>query len=47
MAKASNHNGSDGEERNPGARTGLDTRVVLGVNAVDLVLEAPRGLSVP
>ena len=27
----------------PRARTGLDTRVVLGVNAVDLVLEAPRG----
>ena len=39
MAKASNHNGSDGEERNPGAQTGLDTPVVQGVNAADLVLE--------
>ena len=43
MAKASNHNGSDGEERNPGAQTGLDTPVVRGVNAADLVLEIRRG----
>ena len=43
MAKASNHNGSDGEERNPGAQTGLDTPVVQGVNAADLVLEILRG----
>ena len=46
MAKASNHNGSDGEERNPGAQTGLDTPVVQGVNAADLVLEILRGCPV-
>ncbi len=34
MAKASNQSGSDGEERKLGERTGLDTRVVLAVNAV-------------
>ena len=34
MAKASDQNGSDGEERRLGERTGLDTRVVLAVNAV-------------
>ncbi len=33
MAKASYENGSDGEERKLGERTGLDTRVVLAVNA--------------
>ena len=38
MAKASDHNGCDAEERNPGAQTGLDTPVVQGVNAADLVL---------
>ena len=37
MAKASSWNGPDGEERNPGERAGLDTRVVLGVNDVGLV----------
>ena len=46
MAKASNHNGFDGEERNPGAQTGLDTPVVQGVNAADLVLEILRGCPV-
>ncbi len=34
MAKASDQNGSDGEGRKLGERTGLDTRVVLDVNAV-------------
>ena len=47
MAKASDQNGSDGEERNPGAQTGLDTPVVQGVNAADLVLGIPRGRPVP
>ncbi len=37
MAKASNQNGSDCEERKPGEQTGLDTRVVLAVNAVSKV----------
>lgn len=32
MAKALFWNGSDGEGRKPGERTGLDTRVVLAVN---------------
>ena len=39
MAKAANWNEPDGEGRKLGARTGLDTRVVLAVNDVDLVLE--------
>ena len=34
VAKASNWDGSDGEGRKLGARTGLDTRVVLAVNDV-------------
>ncbi len=38
MAKASSWNDSDGEGRKLGARTGLDTRVVLAVNDADLVL---------
>ncbi len=38
MAKASDQNGSDGEGRSLGEQTGLDTRVVLGVNAAGLVL---------
>ena len=46
MAKASDQNGSDGEERNAGAQTGLDTPVVQGVNAADLVLEILRGCPV-
>ena len=47
MAKASDLNGSDGEGRSPGAQTGLDTRVVQGVNAAGLVLGVLRGRSVP
>ncbi len=47
MAKASDQNGSDGKGRSPGARTGLDTRVVQGINAVRLVLGVPRGHPVP
>ncbi len=47
MAKAPNWNEPDGEYRKPGARTGLDTRVVLAVNDVDLVLEWPRAAPVP
>ena len=35
MAKAFDENGSDGEERKLGEQTGLDTRVVLAVNAVN------------
>ncbi len=42
MAKASNQNGSDGEGRSPGAQTGLDTRVVQGVNAARLMLVGLR-----
>ena len=38
MAKAASWNEPDGEGRKPGARTGLDTRVVLAVNVADLVL---------
>ncbi len=38
MAKASDQNGSDGEGRKLGEQTGLDTRVVLAVNAVSKVL---------
>jgi hypothetical protein len=38
VAKASNWNEPDGEGRKLGARTGLDTRVVLAVNDADLVL---------
>ena len=34
MAKALHENGSDDEGRKPGEQTGLDTRVVLAVNAV-------------
>ena len=47
MAKASDQNGSDGEERNPGAQTGLATPVVQGVNAADLVLETLWECPVP
>ncbi len=35
MAKASYENRSDGEERKLGEQTGLDTRVVLAVNAAN------------
>ena len=34
MAKAFIQNGSDGQERRLGEQNGLDTRVVLAVNAV-------------
>ncbi len=44
---ASDLNGFDGEGRSPGAQTGLDTPVVLGVNAAGLVSEILRGCSVP
>ena len=47
MAKASDQNGSDSEGRNPGAQTGLDTPVVQGVNAADLVLETLWECPVP
>ena len=33
MVKTSDENGSDGQGRKPGEQTGLDTRVVLAVNA--------------
>ncbi len=42
MAKASDQNGSDGEGRKLGERTGLDTRVVLAVNAASKVLHKLR-----
>ena len=38
MAKASDQNGSDGEGRKPGERTGLDTRVVPAVNYANSVM---------
>ncbi len=38
MAEASYKNGSDGEERKLGERSGLDTRVVLAVNSASKVL---------
>ena len=42
MAKAANWNEPDGEGRKLGARTGLDTRVVLAVNDADLVCTVAR-----
>ena len=47
MAKAPTWNGSDGEERKLGERSGLDTPVVLGVNDAHLVLQTSRGFVVP
>ena len=47
MAKALNQNGSDGERRKLGERTGLDTLVVLAVNAANYVLHVLRGHAVP
>ena len=41
MAKASSWNGFDGEGRKLGERSGLDTRVVLAVNAASKVLHNP------
>ncbi len=46
MAKALHQDGSDGEGRKLGERTGLDTRVVLAVNAVSKVLRIPREYAV-
>ncbi len=46
MAKASNWNGFDGEERKLGERSGLDTRVVLAVNAASKVLHILRECAV-
>ena len=42
MAKAPNQYGFDGEERKLGERSGLDTRVVLAVNAASKVLRLLR-----
>ncbi len=47
MAKASDQNGSDGEGRKLGERTGLDTPVVLAVKHAGQVSSAPRGRYVP
>ncbi len=47
MAKARIQNGPDGEERNPGEQTGLDTPVVQGVNDARLVLHVLREHAVP
>ncbi len=47
MAKAPTWNGSDGEGRKLGERSGLDTPVVLAVNVALLVLQASRELAVP
>ncbi len=46
MAKAPNQNGSDSEGRKLGERSGLDTRVVLAVNAASKALRVPREYAV-
>ena len=46
MAKAANQNGSDCEGRKPGERSGLDTPVVLAVNAASKALHIPREYAV-
>ncbi len=46
VAKAPNQYGSDGEERKLGERSGLDTRVVLAVNAASKVLHILRECAV-
>ncbi len=46
MAKASNQNKSDGEGRKLGEQTGLDTRVVLAVNAASKMLHILREYAV-
>jgi hypothetical protein len=43
MAKASYWDGSDGEERRSGERTGLDTPVVLTVNHAGQIWRFLRG----
>ena len=47
VAKALGWDAPDGEGRNPGERTGLDTRVVLGVNDAGWVLERLSVAPVP
>ena len=47
MAKAPIQYGSDSEERKLGEQNGLDTRVVLAVNAVSYVLHFLRENAVP
>ena len=47
MAKALGENGSDGEGRRLGERTGLDTPVVLAVKHAGQVLGVLRGRPVP
>ena len=47
MAKASVQYGSDGEERRLGERSGLDTRVVLAVNAASWVVHILREYVLP
>ena len=47
MAKALNQNGSDGERRKLGERTGLDTLIVLAVNVANYVLHILREYAVP
>ena len=47
MAKALGWNGSDGEGRRPGERTGLDTPVVLAVNYAGQVWQLLRGVAGP
>ncbi len=47
MAKAHYQNGSDGERRKLGERSGLDTLVVLAVNAANYVWHVLRGHAVP
>ena len=42
MAKAVGQNGSDGEGRRPGARTGLETPVFPAVNAAGYLLGGLR-----
>ncbi len=46
MAKALDRNGFDGEGRKLGERSGLDTRVVLAVNAASQVLHILHGYAV-
>ena len=47
MAKASIQDGFDGQERRLGEQNGLDTRVVLAVNAASWVLHFLRGCAAP
>lgn len=47
MAKASIYNRFDGEGRRLGEQNGLDTQVVLAVNAASYVLHILCGCAVP